>query len=66
MSTPEVLHTDVHYSLALITRGSVPTLVRRGMASDTQQICAIHSESTVRLDAEDHDACETLRVLNQA
>ena len=32
----------------------------RGMASDTQQVCARHSESTVRVDAEDHDACETL------
>ena len=40
------------------------------MASDTQQICSRHSESTVRFDAEDHDACETLvttlKVLNQA
>ena len=30
------------------------------MASDTQLICARHSESTVRFDEEDHDACETL------
>ena len=30
------------------------------MASDTQQICSRHSESTVRFDAEEHDACETL------
>ena len=30
------------------------------MASDTQQICARHSESTVRFDAKDRDACETL------
>ena len=59
---------QMYYSLAMITKGSVRTLVRsvkeskrsRGMASDTQQICARHSESTVRLDAEDHDACETL------
>ena len=59
---------QMYYSLALITNGSVRTLVRyveeskrsRGIASDTQQICARHSESTVRLDAEDHDACETL------
>ena len=29
------------------------------MASDTQQICARHTESTTRVDAEDHDACET-------
>ena len=41
------------------------------MASDTQQFCSRHSESTVRFDAEDHDACETLgvttlKVLNQA
>ena len=59
---------QMYYSLAMITKGSVRTLVRyveeskrsRGIASDTQQICARHSESTVRLDAEDHDACETL------
>ena len=30
------------------------------MASDSQQTCARHSESTVRFDAEDRDACETL------
>ena len=55
------------YSLALITKGSVRTLVRsveeskwsRGMASDTQQICSRHSESTVRFDAEDHRAFRT-------
>ena len=35
------------------------------MASDTQQICSRHSESTVRFDAEEHDACETMAVLNQ-
>ena len=43
----------------------------RGMASDAQQICSRHSESTVRFHAEDHDASETLvwptlKVLNQA
>ena len=32
----------------------------RGVVSDTQQISARHSESTVRFDAEDHDVCETL------
>ena len=55
------------YSLALITKGSVRILVRsveeskwsRGMASDTQQICSRHSESTVRFDAEDHGAFRT-------
>ena len=52
---------QTYYSLALITKGSVEESQRsRGMASDTQQICARHSESTVRFDAEDHDACETL------
>ena len=30
------------------------------MASDTQQINTRHAESTIRVDAEDHDACETL------
>ena len=55
------------YSLALITKGGVRTLVRsveeskwsRGMASDTQQTCSRHSESTVRFDAEDHGAFRT-------
>ena len=30
------------------------------MAFDTQQMYSRHSESTVRFDAEDHNACETL------
>ena len=59
---------QMYYSLALITKGSVRTLVRsveeskwsRGMASDTQQTCSRHSESTARFDAEDHGACEAV------
>ena len=54
------------YSLALVSKGGVRTLVRSveesngAEASETQQICAIDSESTIRFDALYHDACETL------
>ena len=56
-----VLHADVLFTNAVSELLS--DLLRNkseGMASDTQQICSRHSESTVRFDAEDHDACETL------
>ena len=45
---------QMYHSLALINRGSVRTLVRSVEEStdpSTQQICARHSESTVRFDA---------------
>ena len=54
---------QMYYSSALITKGFARTLVRsveESMAPDTQSTCSRHSESTVRFDAEDHDACETL------
>ena len=59
---------QMYYWLALITKGSVRSLVRsveesngaEDMATDAQQICSRHTESTVRFDAEDHDAFETL------
>ena len=64
---PEVLHTDVFFAgLDNERRCPNPDPIRggiqrsRGMASDTQQMRARHSESTVRVDAEDHDAYETL------
>ena len=60
--TPEVLQTDVLFVGLDDERPELLSdlLRNRGIASDTQQICARHSESTVRFDAEDHDACETL------
>ena len=65
--TLEVLHTDVLFTGVEDERqcpNPCPICwgIRwsRGMASDTQQICARRSESTIRFDAEDHDACETL------
>ena len=56
----------MYYSLALITKGSVRTLVRSVEESNGAEAWRlIHnrpapdSESTVRFDAKDHDACET-------
>ena len=59
---------QMYCSLALIAKGSVRTLVRsveesngaEGCRLIHKQICARHSDSTVRFGAEDHDACETL------
>ena len=57
----------MYCSLALITKGSVRTLGRSVEGSNGAEAWRlIHnrpapdSESTVRFDAEDHDACETL------
>ena len=65
--TFEVLHTDVllvGFDHERQCPNSCPFCCRilwsRGVACDTQQICSRHSKSTVRFDAEDHDACETL------
>ena len=65
--TLEVLHTDVLLVGFDHQKGcpnSCPICWRiqwsRGMASDTQQTCSRHSESTVRFDTEDYDACESL------
>ena len=53
------------YSLALMTKGSVRTLVRSVEESGGAEAWHLthsgrHSEPTIRFDAEDHDACETL------
>ena len=65
--TPEVLHTDVLF-VGLDNERQCPNSCpiclgiqrSRSMASVALQVCVRHSESTVRFDAEDHDACETL------
>ena len=59
---------QMYYALALMTRGSVRTLIGSVEESNGAEawrlihsrICARHAESTIRVDAEDHDACETL------
>ena len=59
---------QMYYSLATITKGSVRILVRSVEESNgaeawrliPRQKCARHAESTTRIDAKDHDACETL------
>ena len=35
-------------------------VLSRGMVPDSQQIRSGHTESSIRFDAEDHDACKTL------
>ena len=59
---------QMYYSLALITKGSVRTLIQSVEETNgaearrliQQQTCARHAESTIRIDAEDQYACEIL------
>ena len=59
---------QMYHAKALLMRGSVRTLIRSveetngagGMATDAQSIRGRHSKLTICLDAEYHDACETL------